>query len=78
MGHNRFYEQVLLPMRTEFMGKLVKVRITNASKFSMIGEPLDDVIMPGLSKPLEKGVVSGLKMEGNEKKVSFQKILDVR
>uniref|UniRef100_A0AAR5P9U6 tRNA-t(6)A37 methylthiotransferase n=1 Tax=Dendroctonus ponderosae TaxID=77166 RepID=A0AAR5P9U6_DENPD len=60
VGHNRFYEQVLIPMRSELMGKLVKVQIKSATKFSMIGEPLNEVVMPGLAKPLEKGAVSGL------------------
>ncbi|KAL1517884.1 hypothetical protein ABEB36_001590 [Hypothenemus hampei] len=63
VGHNQFYEQVLVPMKKEFMGKLVKVKITSATKFSMMGTPLDDIVMPGLVKPLEKGAVSGLKIE---------------
>lgn len=65
VGHNKYYEQVLLPRREEFMGKLVKVKIFKSGKFSMIGEPLDDVIMPGLSKPLGYGQVSGIKSVDN-------------
>ncbi|XP_050308772.1 threonylcarbamoyladenosine tRNA methylthiotransferase [Anthonomus grandis grandis] len=69
VGHNEFYEQVLLPLNPEFMGKLVKVKISSATKFSMIGEPLDEVVMPGLTKPLEKGMVSGLQVENSENKL---------
>lgn len=71
MGHNEFYEQVLVPMRPEFMGKLVKVKIVGATKFSMTGQTLDEVVMPGLAKPLEKGVVSGVTLEQANNKVSF-------
>lgn len=63
VGHNKYYEQVLIPMKLEYMGKLVKVKITNATKFSMVGCPLEnEVLMPGLTKPLAKGEVSGVKM----------------
>ncbi|KAJ8981394.1 hypothetical protein NQ317_002588 [Molorchus minor] len=61
VAHNKFYEQVLIPMKKEYLGKLVKVKITNATKFSMIGEPLDGIVMPGLVKPLAPGEVSGIK-----------------
>ncbi|XP_060535104.1 threonylcarbamoyladenosine tRNA methylthiotransferase [Cylas formicarius] len=62
VGHNRFYEQVLVPKRKEYMGKLVRVRIASSSKFSMVGAALDEVATPGIAKPLEKGVVSGLRL----------------
>lgn len=66
VGHNKFYEQVLVPMKKEYMGKLVKVKITGATKFSMIGRPLEDeIVMPGLTKPLDKGQVSGIKVVNN-------------
>lgn len=38
VGHNKYYEQVLLPMREKLMGKSVKVRIIKATKFSMEAE----------------------------------------
>ncbi|XP_019872626.2 threonylcarbamoyladenosine tRNA methylthiotransferase [Aethina tumida] len=60
VGHNEFYEQVLVPMNDKYMGKLVKVKITETSKFSMIGQPLDEISMPGLARPLEKGEISGV------------------
>lgn len=63
VGHNEFYEQVLIPKREEYLGKLVKVKIIRATKFSMIGQPLDDIFMPGLTKPLEQGAVSGIKAQ---------------
>ncbi|XP_017837382.1 threonylcarbamoyladenosine tRNA methylthiotransferase isoform X2 [Drosophila busckii] len=42
VGHNKSYEQVLLPMRDNLLGTRVRVRITSVSKFSMLGELLDD------------------------------------
>lgn len=41
VGHNRFYEQILLPMKENLLGKSVRVRITAVTKFSMFGELLD-------------------------------------
>lgn len=61
VGHNEFYEQVLIPMKKEYLGKLVKVKIMSSTKFSMMGQPLDQIVMPGLAKPLEKGEISGIK-----------------
>ncbi len=40
VGHNRFYEQVLLPKEEKYLGKLVEVEIESATKFSMVGRPL--------------------------------------
>ncbi|XP_033250885.1 threonylcarbamoyladenosine tRNA methylthiotransferase-like [Drosophila miranda] len=42
VGHNKSYEQVLLPMQDNLLGTRVHVRITSVSKFSMVGEILDD------------------------------------
>lgn len=42
VGHNKSYEQVLLPMRDNLLGTRVRVRITGASKFSMTAEILDE------------------------------------
>lgn len=41
VGHNKSYEQILLPMRKNLLGKSVRVRITSTSKFSMMGEIID-------------------------------------
>lgn len=38
VGHNKFYEQFLLPMDHDLLGKLVKARIVGITKFSMLGE----------------------------------------
>lgn len=42
VGHNKFYEQVLLPMKENLLGKSVQVRITGATKFSVFGQLLDE------------------------------------
>lgn len=42
VGHNKFYEQILVPMKRKLLGKSVRVRITSVTKFSMMGELLDD------------------------------------
>lgn len=42
VSHNKFYEQILLPMKENLLGKSVCVRITAVTKFSMIGELLQD------------------------------------
>lgn len=40
VAHNKFYEQVLLPMEDDLLGKEVQVKILSATKFSMMGEIL--------------------------------------
>ncbi|TDG50633.1 hypothetical protein AWZ03_002937 [Drosophila navojoa] len=42
VGHNKSYEQVLLPMRDNLLGTRVRVRIIGTSKFSMMAEILDE------------------------------------
>lgn len=42
VGHNKFYGQVLLPKREEYMGTMILVRITEATKFSMKGEHVEE------------------------------------
>lgn len=71
VGHNKFYEQVLVPLNEEYMGKIVAVKIIQASKFSMIGEPLNKVVMPGLVKPLQYGTISGVKQQTDGYKVKY-------
>ncbi|XP_011303966.1 threonylcarbamoyladenosine tRNA methylthiotransferase [Fopius arisanus] len=43
VGHNQWYEQVLVEMREEIMGRMVRVRIVEAMKFSMKGQLLEEV-----------------------------------
>ncbi|KFM83071.1 CDK5 regulatory subunit-associated protein 1-like 1, partial [Stegodyphus mimosarum] len=40
VGHNKFYEQVLVPKNEEFMGKFITVHIKKAGKHFMVGEPI--------------------------------------
>lgn len=65
VAHNRHYEQVLVPKDLAFMGKMVEVDIFEAGKHYMKGRPLSDskVYTPSITKPLEKGKVSGLSEE---------------
>ncbi|CAG4946420.1 unnamed protein product [Parnassius apollo] len=60
VAHNEFYEQVLVPKEEKYMGKMLTVRITSATKFSMMGQPINKPKMAGLTQPLKKGEVSGL------------------
>lgn len=71
VGHNKFYEQVLLPKDTKYMGKIVNVKIVEATKFSMLGQPLDKITMPGLAEPLEHGKVSGLEKVKKDNKFNY-------
>ncbi|XP_055628551.1 threonylcarbamoyladenosine tRNA methylthiotransferase [Toxorhynchites rutilus septentrionalis] len=38
VGHNKFYEQFLVPMEEDLLGKLVEVKIVKVTKFSLIAE----------------------------------------
>ncbi|XP_026327910.1 threonylcarbamoyladenosine tRNA methylthiotransferase [Hyposmocoma kahamanoa] len=60
VAHNEFYEQVLVPKEDKLMGKMFTVEIIDATKFCMLGEPLDAPRAPGLAAPLARGEVSGL------------------
>jgi len=42
VAHNSYYEQILLPLRNEWLGRWLKVRIVAVSKFSMMAEVIDD------------------------------------
>ena len=57
VGHNDCYEQVLVPKDDDLMGKLVTVRVTETSKFSMVGKLVSDATSPTSFKPLIKGQV---------------------
>jgi len=61
VGHNEFYEQILVPKRPELMGKMFEVKIVDSCKFSMTGQLLDDtsVVRPAPADPLQAGQLSG-------------------
>lgn len=40
VAHNKFYEQVLVPMKEVYLGKMISVKIVRATKHSMEGEPI--------------------------------------
>ncbi|XP_065215623.1 threonylcarbamoyladenosine tRNA methylthiotransferase [Planococcus citri] len=42
VGHNKFYEQVLVPKSSNLMGQYIKVRIVSTKKHCLISEILDD------------------------------------
>ncbi|TSL82623.1 Threonylcarbamoyladenosine tRNA methylthiotransferase [Bagarius yarrelli] len=62
VAHNKFYEQVLVPKKAEFKGKMLEVDIYEAGKHFMRGRPVEEstVITPSISQPLERGEISGL------------------
>ncbi|XP_027228047.2 threonylcarbamoyladenosine tRNA methylthiotransferase [Penaeus vannamei] len=62
VGHNKFYEQVLVPKHSDFMGKMVEVEIIETGKHYMKGRPCEasKPVSPAISEPLPKGKVSGL------------------
>jgi len=64
VGHNEFYEQILVPKRPELMGKMFQVKIVDSCKFSMTGELLEDtsVVRPAPADPLQVGQLSGAQL----------------
>lgn len=56
VGHNKFYEQVLLPMEADLLGKSVEVKIVSASKFSMMGLILEATERKQCSNPTKEGL----------------------
>lgn len=43
VGHNKFYEQVLVPQEPEMFGRMVRVKIVGTQKHCMIAEPLEKI-----------------------------------
>uniref|UniRef100_A0A8C9XPU2 tRNA-t(6)A37 methylthiotransferase n=1 Tax=Sander lucioperca TaxID=283035 RepID=A0A8C9XPU2_SANLU len=62
VSHNKFYEQVLVPKRAEFKGKMIEVDIYEAGKHFLKGRPVEESkpFTPSIAAPLRKGEVSGL------------------
>lgn len=77
VGHNKSYEQVLLPMRDNLLGTCVQVRITSTTKFSMNGEILDDEAeWTKCSIPTKPQLLSNeIKNINNQSESLFQKFL---
>ncbi|GFG29348.1 hypothetical protein Cfor_10211 [Coptotermes formosanus] len=75
VGHNKFYEQVLLPKHAELVGKMVTVRILSAGKHYMNGEPLlneSTRLSPKLTLPLsQRGVSGSRKMQIRSASLSY-------
>ena len=73
-----FFLQVLVPKDVDLMGKVVEVEIIETGKHFMKSNLVETaaIIEPGLSKPLEKGEVSGKlkqqQQQHTENKVSYQ------
>ncbi|XP_059194953.1 threonylcarbamoyladenosine tRNA methylthiotransferase [Centropristis striata] len=65
VAHNKFYEQVLVPKRAEFKGKMIEVDIYEAGKHFLKGRPVEESkpFTPSIAAPLQKGEVSGLMQE---------------
>ncbi|XP_048267548.1 threonylcarbamoyladenosine tRNA methylthiotransferase [Bombus terrestris] len=63
VGHNKSYEQVLLPLKKEYLGKIVTVKIVETTKYCMKGEPIIEGTSPALKPCLPKGAISGIPME---------------
>lgn len=61
VGHNKFYDQVLVPKNENLMGKMVTVRIVETGKHFLKGQLLSDkdIVQPDVPLPLKKGQVSG-------------------
>uniref|UniRef100_A0A8C6UPC5 tRNA-t(6)A37 methylthiotransferase n=1 Tax=Neogobius melanostomus TaxID=47308 RepID=A0A8C6UPC5_9GOBI len=62
VAHNKYYEQVLVPKRSEFKGKMIEVDIYEAGKHFLKGRPVEESkpFTPSIAEPLQKGQVSGL------------------
>merc|ERR1712136_182707 len=59
VGHNKFYEQVLVPIKDGWMGKNLKVKIYETGKHFLRGEPLGEAaVAPTSYKPQPVGSVA--------------------
>lgn len=54
VGHNKFYEQVLVPKKDRYMGKILKVKVIATKKHCLIGEPIDEGFSPAVA-PIANG-----------------------
>jgi len=65
VGHNEFYEQVLVPKDESLMGKLVHVEIVETTKFSMKGELVKDKVVQSPSVKVKKAPVMETTFQGS-------------
>lgn len=50
VGHNESYEQVLVPMRPEYLGKELEVQVVRTGKFYMVGAVVEGSLRaPGVT-----------------------------
>lgn len=77
VGHNKFYEQVLVPLKEEYLGKMIKVKITETGKYSMKAEPINEGTSPAIKPSLPKGSVSGMSVGLKPSKYRMAAILTV-
>ena len=77
VAHNKSYEQVLVPLKEEYLGKMIKVKIVEAMKYSMSGEVISGGSSPSLKPCLTKGTVSGIPMEMQPSKYRVAAILAI-
>ncbi|KAJ8306384.1 hypothetical protein KUTeg_016929 [Tegillarca granosa] len=73
VGHNKSYDQVLVPKDENLMGKLVQVEIVETGKHFLKGRLVseDSVIKLAVPPPLKKGQVSGATEIINNKDSAF-------
>ncbi|XP_029051578.2 threonylcarbamoyladenosine tRNA methylthiotransferase [Osmia bicornis bicornis] len=77
VGHNKSYEQILVPLKKEYLGKMIKVKILETTKYSMKGEPTNEGISPSVKQSLPKGTVSGIPIEMKPSKYRIAAILTI-
>ncbi|XP_023225944.1 threonylcarbamoyladenosine tRNA methylthiotransferase-like [Centruroides sculpturatus] len=70
VGHNKFYEQVLVPKKEEYLGTTINVRITKTGKHYMMGQPLE---IESVAEPI--GVSSNENINKKEEKHAISESL---
>lgn len=67
VGHNKYYEQVLISMDEDLMGKVIEVEIVETAKHYLKGVKISSipVMSPGLRESLPQGCVSGSPKDGS-------------
>ena len=67
VAHNKCYDQILVPKRDELLGRVFDVKVTEAGKFHMIGEVIEESLArsPPRRTPLAQGAISGSKGKGS-------------